>query len=189
MAADRSANQRRDVLLIGRFRQGDMAAAETLLGHYKPMVRERAGAFFLPGADREDIIQEGMLGLFAAIRQYDESRGPFAALADIAVVTHIKDAVRRANRRQNEPLNRSVSLDDDAAAIGAVSRPNEMAETEQLEAIRHFMQNELSPREREVAKLYIAGYSYADIAAKLGIVRKSVDNAMSRIRRKFELRR
>lgn len=179
-------HQARDEKLIDRFRSGDLGAIETLLSNYKPMVRARAATYFLPGADREDLIQEGMLGLFAAARHYEKSRGPFAAFADLTVQSHLKDAIRRANRRQNEPLNLSLSLDDEDATWTELSTPSGVIEQEQLDAFRQFMQNDLSPLERSVANYYLAGYSYDEIAQKTGTKRKSVDNAMTRIRRKLK---
>lgn len=182
----KDANQKRDLALIARFRGGDLGAVETLLSYYKPMVRARAGRYFLPGADREDLIQEGMLGLFSAARQYDETRGPFAAYADLAVTSHLKDAIRRANRKQNAPLNQSLSLDDDELEGFELSAENDVSSHEQLDAFRQFMQNELSPYERSVANFYLSGYRYTEIAEKTGTNRKSVDNAMTRIRRKLK---
>lgn len=179
-------HQARDEKLIEEFRSGDLSAIETLLSHYKPMVRARAASYFLPGADREDLIQEGMLGLFSAARQYDKSRGPFAAYADLSVTSHLKDAIRRANRRQNEPLNLSVSLDAEDTEWMELSAPSGIVEQEQLDAFRQFMQNDLSPLERSVAHFYLSGYSYDEIAKKTGTKRKSVDNAMTRIRRKLK---
>lgn len=140
---------------------------------------------FCPVRTGEDLIQEGMLGLFSAARQYDKSRGPFAAFADLSVTSHLKDAIRRANRRQNEPLNLSVSLDAEDTEWMELSAPSGIVEQEQLDAFRQFMQNDLSPLEL-VAHFYLSGYSYDEIAKKTGTKRKSVDNAMTRIRRKLK---
>ena len=182
------ANQARDVALIEQYRAGDLTAVETLLGLYKPLVLSRADAYFLPGADREDLIQEGMLGLFAAVQKYELSRGSFAAFADMSVRSHMLDAVKAANRQKNEPLNRSVSLDDENAAFEPAAPGNDAVRHEQLDAFRQFMHNKLSLLEQRVARLYLAGYSYADIARETGKERKSIDNAMSRIRRKLKAR-
>lgn len=183
------AHQERDIALIERFRAGDLTAADTLLGHYKPLVLNRADAYFLPGADREDMIQEGMLGLFAAVQKYEKSRGSFAAFAELSVRSHMLDAIKAANRQQNQPLNQSVSLDDENAPIEPAAPPGYSVSPEHLDAFHQFMQNKLSALEQRVARLYLAGYSYADIAEKTGKGIKSIDNAMSRIRRKLEQRR
>lgn len=181
-------HQQRDLDLIKRARAGDSLAYDQLLMLYKPLVRARANLYFLPGADIEDLIQEGMLGLFAAVQRYDESRGSFAGFADIAVVSHIKDAIRAANRQRNAPLNESLSLDDQTTPLVDLTLTDTIDEREQLDALREFMQNELSSYEQQVASLYVAGYAYKEIASKTSTTRKGVDNAMSRIRRKLKQR-
>jgi RNA polymerase sporulation-specific sigma factor len=184
MTAD--ARNRRDLALIRAFREGQYEAAERLLSLYKPMVRSKAGTFFLPGSDRDDLLQEGMLGLYTAISRYEEEKGSFAAFASVVVSNHLRDAVKKATRLAQQPLNESIGFEDVGEPVTDRENPEEqMIDREELEALREFLFNRLSCYERKVAKLHQAGYRYKEIAILTDTNVKSVDNALSRVRRKF----
>ncbi len=182
---------------------GEAAAMEDLLNRYKALVRARASEFFMAGADREDVIQEGMIGLFKAIRTYQpEHRMPFAAFAAACVQAQITDAVRRASRRKHGPLNQSVSLQAlngpdsesgqsllDVFTEASPDGPEEaMMGKEAAAAVHGFLKRELSPLELKSVLLLMQGRSYQQIADSLGVGVKSIDNALRRARRKFAAR-
>lgn len=185
--------------LVARARAGDASALEQLFSRYKALVRSRAGSMHMPGSDPEDVVQEGMIGLFKAIRDFDLERSiPFSSFASDCVSAQITDAVRKATRKKHRPLNESLSLQE-MADRGADRDPGQ-AETPELvrwdpeadaiaretaDAIAEFLRTRLSPLERETVRLLLAGLAYREIADHLGRSAKAVDNALSRARRKI----
>lgn len=174
---------------------GTEAAVEELVHRYSKLVKTCARPYFLAGADGEDLIQEGMLGLLGALSSYDEARGvPFEAYARTCVSRRIYSAVRAAASHKHEPLNQSLSIEkplfEDNAdprhrASATVPGPEALVigmeeQKERLESLRSL----LSVFEAQVLSLYLDGCSYPEIAGRLNKPIKSVDNAIQRIRRK-----
>ncbi len=193
-----------DAELIDLTRAGSPAAPEILLERYKPLVRLKAGHYFLIGADREDIIQEGMIGLYKAIRDFRGDRhAGFRAFAELCITRQIITAVKTATRQKHLPLNTYVSLskpmvpDEDQERIlqdtvlgPAVSDPVEMViGLEELQELRRVVAKILSRLESAVLRLHMEGKSYQDIAQALDCDVKAVDNALQRVKRKIETRR
>ncbi len=172
-----------DENLCLRATQGDPGAEEALILRYGRVVRACARPLFLVGGDSEDLIQEGMLGLLDAIRQFDPQRdASFRTFAEVCVRNRLRSAVRADARSKNQPLNFSVSLDEAQGESAPPLSPEEMMidrESRQERLAR------LSPFENQVLGLYLTGVSYEDIGQRLQKSAKSVDNAVQRIRRKL----
>jgi RNA polymerase sporulation-specific sigma factor len=171
-----------------------------LLARYRNFARSKARTYFLAGSDKEDVVQEGMIGLFKAIRDFDLKQGtPFRAFAELCIARQILTAIKSANRQKHQPLNSSVSLDaaaygdDDTSSVADhlespafTSDPVELViSAEEIEALRASMSRNLSELEGEVLALYMEGKSYEEIAGALGNHVKSIDNALQRIKRKL----
>ena len=179
---------------------GNVEALEFLINKYKNFVRAKARTYFLIGADREDIIQEGMIGLYKAIRDYRYDRqASFRAFAEICVTRQIITAIKTATRQKHIPLNSYVSLnkpvfdEESERTLGEVvtteaeGNPEDLfINQENLMDIESTMHRILSPLEQEVVNLYLEGKSYVEIAEQLDRHVKSVDNALQRVKRKLE---
>lgn len=190
-----------DEELIELSRLGDNDALDYLIGRYVGLVRQKAFRFFLVGADKEDLIQEGLIGLFKATRDYDSSYNvPFKSFAETCIMRQIATAIKAATRLKHGPLNNSISLsqplfDDDeetAALMDVICRdtlpnPEEIIiNKERYLMIGEKIQSLLSKFEKQVLGYYLQGRTYHDIALKLGKPQKAVDNALQRIKRKVE---
>lgn len=179
---------------------GDSVALEYLLGKYKNFVRSKARSYFLIGADHEDIVQEGMIGLFKAIRDYQAERlSSFRAFAELCITRQIITAIKTATRQKHVPLNSYVSLNKpiydeesdrtlmDVIVEGHAQNPEELIiGREDIVSIRDRVDEVLSNLEQEVLTAYLDGKSYQEIADKLGRHVKSIDNALQRVKRKLE---
>lgn len=173
---------------------------EYLIEKYKPLVRAKARSYFLVGADREDIVQEGMIGLFKAVRDYKpEKQIPFKAFADICITRQVITAVKAATRQKHIPLNSYVSLnkkvfdeDSDKYLIevieeASVTNPEELLiSKEEICFIESLVIELLSPFEKEVLRKYLSGITYQEIAKQLNKPVKSIDNALQRLKKKIE---
>ena len=191
-----------DLELVERVRAGDDSCIETLLARYRNFARSKARSYFLAGSDKEDVVQEGMIGLFKAIRDFDlEQETPFRAFAELCISRQILTAIKTANRQKHQPLNSSISLDapaygddqsdrsvgDHLVASSVMSDPVEMViSAQEIEAIRESMTDSLTDLEGDVLRLYMDGKSYEEIAGALGNHVKSIDNALQRIKRKLQ---
>lgn len=189
-----------DEEIVHLAKSGDLLAEEFLIKKYKNYVRMKARSYFLVGADGEDIIQEGMIGLFKAIRDYDASKNDtFKAFADLCIKRQMITAITAATRQKHTPLNTYVSfhkiIDDqmsDRTLIdilkGDLSLDPETLyiNKEENKSMKKSMDALLSDFEWEVLTGYLAGESYQEIALKLGCPFKSVDNGLRRIKRKIE---
>jgi RNA polymerase sporulation-specific sigma factor len=166
------------------------------------MVKRKASRLFIAGGDYEDVIQEGMIGLFKAVRGFKPEKGvAFSSFAVYCVLAQITDAVRTASRNKHTALNLSISLqglaldeEDDPYNLLDVYIDLSKADPEQLliskeeyESLNIFIRDELTKNERDALVLFIAGFSYAQIATKLKRSIKSIDNAIQRSREKFEI--
>ena len=188
-----------DEALIARIRQGDRTAEGLLYDRYKQLVRSRAHSYFLIGADHEDLVQEGMIGLYKAVCEYDESKAAsFKSFAELCITRQILSAIKQATRKKHGPLNNYVSLNRSETSDGdltlldtvrslSVADPEDVViGRENFDQLMQHLNNVLSPMEQRVLNLYLCGYSYPQIAAKLEKPAKSVDNAMQRVKRKLE---
>ena len=181
-------------------KDGDGAALEYLLNKYKNFVRTKARSYFLIGADHEDIVQEGMIGLYKAIRDYREDRlSSFRAFAELCITRQIITAIKTATRQKHIPLNSYISLnrpiyeeDSDRTLMDVItedvpSNPEEMfIDREDLSVIEGRIGSMLSSLEKEVLVRYIEGKSYIEISQEMNRHVKSVDNALQRIKRKLQ---
>ena len=189
-----------DEQVVGLAQQGDSVAVEYLLGKYKNFVRSKARSYFLIGADHEDIVQEGMIGLFKAVRDYQAERlSSFRAFAELCITRQIITAIKTATRQKHVPLNSYVSLNKpiydeesdrtlmDVIVEGRAQNPEELIiGRENLVSIRDRVDKVLSSLEQDVLNAYLDGKSYQEIADKLGRHVKSIDNALQRVKRKLE---
>lgn len=189
-----------DEEIVDLAQNGIILALEYLINKYKNFVRAKARTYFLIGADREDIIQEGMIGLYKAIRDYRFDRqASFRAFAEICVTRQIITAIKTATRQKHIPLNSYVSLnkpvfdEDSERTLGEVvtttktDNPEDLfINQENLLDIEVTMHRILSPLEQKVVNLYLEGKSYVEIAGHLDRHVKSVDNALQRVKRKLE---
>jgi len=179
---------------------GDNQALEYLIHKYKHFVKAKARSYFLIGADREDIVQEGMFGLFKSIRDFKGDRlTSFKAFAELCVTRQIITAIKTATRQKHIPLNSYISLDKpiydedsdrtllDVICGNKVTDPEELIiNKEEFQDIEEKMGTILSELERRVLRLYLDGRSYQEIAGDLDRHVKSIDNALQRVKRKLE---
>ncbi|MDR0468841.1 MAG: RNA polymerase sporulation sigma factor SigH [Peptococcaceae bacterium] len=178
---------------------GDKDAEEYLIHKYKNFVRARARSYFLIGADKEDIIQEGMIGLFKAIRDFKpDKQSSFRAFAELCITRQIITAVKTATRQKHIPLNSYVSLNKpiydeesdrtllDVITGNRITDPEELIiSQEEFNAIEGKLGEILSPLEWQVLTAYLDGKSYQEIAENLQRHAKSIDNALQRVKRKL----
>lgn len=188
-----------DEELILAIRGGDAEAETALYERYKLPVRRRARAFFLMGADREDVIQEGMIGLYKAVCGYEPEKGvPFRVFAELCVTRQIISAVRAAAGNKNLPLNNSIPLStpvdaehpevtlfDVLPAADGYDPSRVLIGRETGIRLNDAIEHALAPLEKEVLLEYFDGLSYGQIAEKIGRPEKSVDNALQRVKKKL----
>ncbi len=192
-----------DEELIVRFREGETEIVDFIMEKYKNLVRSKAKSMFILGGDTQDLIQEGMIGLFKAIRDYDFGRdASFFTFADLCVARNMYTAVQKSGRKKHMPLNSYISIDgregskDDnreAGIIGgliadeSICNPEEiLIGKETVALLEKSIERDLSPFERQVLELTMTGLGYAEIAKILGRDEKSADNALQRIRAKVK---
>lgn len=187
-----------DEVLAGLAQAGDREAEDILIRRYVEMIRGKAHLYFIVGADSEDVIQEGMIGLFKAIHDYSGNReATFKTFAELCINRQILTAVKTASRRKHQPLNDSVSLSTPVDETGGGTLEESLGGDMASNPEAVFMENTLSSlltdenstlfssMERRVLKEYLAGKKYPEIAQSLGKSYKAVDNAMQRIRKKI----
>ncbi len=179
---------------------GDELATECILSRYKNLVRLRARMYFLAGADKDDLIQEGMIGLFKAIRDYDsDKRSSFRSFAELCIKRQIITAIKTATRQKHLPLNSYVSLSnpmfesDSQGPLEEILLGGPEADPEHLfiskentEFLNDKLNEALSELEKSVLALYLEGKSYQEIADLLGKSPKAIDNALQRVKKKME---
>jgi len=182
--------------------RGDTAALDTLMQQFKPLVKAKAKAYFLLGGDMEDLIQEGMIGLYKAVLDFDAFKTTeFAAFASLCVVRQIQTAIKTASRQKHMPLNTSLSLHNEVSSgteqetfmDKLPDRQINDPETlflghEAYNDVADFIRQSLSPLEHTVLTLHMEDKSHFDIAQVVGKDKKSVDNTLQRIRRKIRER-
>jgi RNA polymerase sporulation-specific sigma factor len=189
-----------DEEIVDLVRDDDADALEYLINKYKNFVRAKARSYFLIGADREDIVQEGMIGLYKSIRDFrGDKLTSFKAFAELCITRQIITAIKTATRQKHIPLNSYVSLDKpiydedsdrtllDVICGTKVTDPEELfINREEFDDIEGKMSEILSDLERQVLMLYLDGRSYQQIAVELKRHVKSIDNALQRVKRKLE---
>ena len=199
---EREYSQFSDEELIDRLRGGDSRITDYIMDKYKNLVRSKAKSMYILGGDNEDLIQEGMIGLFKAIRDYDCGRdASFYTFADLCISRQMYTAVQASHRQKHWPLNTNVSLYGSNSSQGD-SEEMELAEAlspdkdqnpetlfidrERVEYLEGQIDKELSSFEKQVLDLYLTGMSYSQIARVLGREEKSTDNALQRLKSKIK---
>lgn len=190
-----------DEELIELVQSGDRLAEETLIMRYKNFVLAKSRSYFLVGADREDIVQEGMIGLFKSIRDYKVERlASFRAFAELCITRQIITAIKAATRQKHQPLNSYISLNRpiydeesdrtllDVLKGSKITNPEDLIiSRETYDLIENQIKEMLSQLELDVLHEYLEGKSYQSIAEALDKHVKSVDNALQRVKRKLEI--
>lgn len=191
-----------DEELIVRLRDGEQNITDYIMDKYKNLVRSKAKAMYILGADSEDLIQEGMIGLFKAVRDYDIGRdASFFTFADLCIARQMYTAVEASRRKKHTPLNSYISIyangrtaDADIEETELINvlasaqerNPEEvLIDRENLEGLERVIDKELSDFEKQVLDLYLTGMKYTQIAKVLGRDEKSTDNALQRIKNKL----
>lgn len=189
---------KKDEELIDLLRDGESEVMEYLMDKYKNLVRSKAGTMYILGADKDDLIQEGMIGLFKAVRDYDLGRdASFYTFADLCISRQMYTAVQSAGRQKHIPLNSYVSLyggeeGEEGALIQTVQTAQQenpealFLDKERVEYLEKCIEEELSDFEKQVLDLYITGMSYSQIAKVLGRGEKATDNALQRLKNKIK---
>jgi RNA polymerase sporulation-specific sigma factor len=189
-----------EAIIEAAVQQGNSEALDFLIKKYRNFVRAKARSYFLIGADKEDIVQEGMIGLYKAIRDYKEDKlTSFKAFAELCITRQIITAIKTATRQKHIPLNSYVSLDKpiyddesdrtllDVISGAKVMDPEELIiNREEFDNMEDKMAQLLSDLERKVLALYLDGQSYQEISEELNRHVKSIDNALQRVKRKLE---
>lgn len=188
-------------LIVEQARKGDPIAQEILIKKYKNFVRSKARSYFLIGADREDIVQEGMIGLFKAMRDYQPDKvTSFKSFAELCIKRQIITAIKTATRQKHIPLNSYVSLnkpvyddESDRTLYDVMSSSSKelnpehlIIKREELSHIEEKMGEVLSDLEWKVLNAYLEGKSYQEISVEMNKHVKSVDNALQRVKKKLE---
>lgn len=192
-----------DEVLVQMIRKGNHDAMEFLMNKYKNMVRSRARTLYLAGADKEDLIQEGMIGLYKAIQDYEEKKEvPFFSFAELCINRQMYSAIKGSNAKKNQPLNNYVSIDSMQGKDGKesslehffgtfsekINNPEQLViDKETIDVLEYTIVGQLSNLERKVLMYYMKDYSYDQIAEALGKEPKAVDNALQRIKKKLTL--
>jgi RNA polymerase sporulation-specific sigma factor len=199
--AQRAQRELEDLQLVLRARNGDEAALDHLMRRYTGFVRLKASSYFLAGGDSEDLIQEGLIGLYKAVRDFrTDKETSFRSFAELCVTRQIITAIKTATRFKHQPLNQYVSFSHtpagqdtdgectlgDALPGSAVEEPSVVViSTEELQSLVFTLGTGLSKLESEALRLYLEGSSYEEMAEDLGCDTKTIDNALQRVKRKI----
>src|SRR5215216_363248 len=200
-AAQKAQRELEDLQLVMRARNGDGTALDILIKRYTGFVRLKASSYFLAGGDSEDLIQEGLIGLYKAVRDFrSDKETSFRSFAELCVTRQIITAIKTATRFKHAPLNTYVSfsytpagqdLDGECTLGDALpgSHVNDPAvcviSTEELQSLVFCLGTGLSKLEADALRLYLEGSSYEDMAEELGCDTKTIDNALQRVKRKI----
>jgi RNA polymerase sporulation-specific sigma factor len=189
-----------DLQLVMRARNGDDKALDELIRRYSGFVRLKASSYFLAGGDAEDLIQEGLIGLYKAVRDFSPELSSFRSFAELCVTRQIITAIKTATRFKHAPLNTYVSFshtpagqesDGDCSLGDALPGPSVddpsvcVISTEELQSLVFTLGTGLSKLEADALKLYLEGESYETMAERLGCDTKTIDNALQRVKRKI----
>jgi RNA polymerase sporulation-specific sigma factor len=188
-----------DLQLVMRARNGDQRSLDELIRRYSGFVRLKASSYFLAGGDAEDLIQEGLIGLYKAVRDYSPEKSSFRSFAELCVTRQIITAIKTATRYKHAPLNSYVSFshtpagqesDGDCTLGDALPGPSVddpsvcVISTEELQSLVFTLGSGLSKLEADALKLYLEGESYETMAERLDCDTKTIDNALQRVKRK-----
>ncbi len=200
-AQQKAQRELEDLQLVMRARNGDSAALDGLNRRYTGFVRLKASSYFLAGGDSEDLIQEGLIGLYKAVRDFrSDKETSFRSFAELCVTRQIITAIKTATRFKHAPLNTYVSFshtpagqdsDGDCTLGDALPGPRVdepsvcVISTEELQSLVFCLGTGLSPLEADALRLYLEGLSYEEMAAELGCDTKTIDNALQRVKRKI----
>lgn len=187
-----------DEELIEKLRGGDTEIADYIMEKYKPLVRKKTNAMYLIGGEPEDLIQEGMIGLFKAVRDFDlEKEVSFFSFAELCINRQLYSALEASNRKKHIPLNTYISFSvqeegegvdlEEVIADQALSPEQMLIEQEGREEFHRRLEEKLSPMEKKVLYLYLEGNSYTQIGAHMNKPPKSIDNTLQRIRGKIKV--
>src|SRR5947207_5007109 len=198
--AQRAQRELQDLQLVLRARNGDGAALDQLMRRYTGFVRLQASSYFLAGGDSEDLIQEGLIGLYKAVRDFrHDKETSFRSFAELCVTRQIITAIKTATRFKHSPLNTYISFsntpagqdsDSDVTLGDALPGPTVddpsicVISTEELQSLVFSLGTGLSKLEADALKLYLEGSSYEEMAEELGCDTKTIDNALQRVKRK-----
>ena len=197
---DKNYEEMTDEELVMLAKKGDQEAYNHLINKYKNFIRSKTKSYFIMGAEKEDVIQEGLVGLYKAIRDYNpERKTSFKAFAELCITRQIITAIKTATRQKHLMLNTAISIDKpiydddsdrtlvDVIAISKVCDPEEIYMRMELSKdLKEKIKKTLSPLESQVLTAYLEGLSYQEMAERLGRHVKSIDNALQRIKRKIE---
>ena len=185
-------SQYTDEELIAKLRQGEPEVMDYLIDKYKSMVRQKARVLYLVGGEQDDLIQEGMIGLFKAVRDYHaEKDASFRTFAQLCVDRQMYRAIQSSNRQKHQPLNSYVSMsseewENEVRTMLQQSPENIVIAQENAAHLESKIRNQLSKFENQVLDMYLDGDNYLTIADKMGKTPKSIDNALQRIRMKVK---
>ncbi|HEY2937032.1 MAG TPA: RNA polymerase sporulation sigma factor SigH [Gaiellaceae bacterium] len=199
--AQKAQRELEDLQLVLRARNGDSGAMDSLLRRYNGFVRLKASSYFLAGGESDDLIQEGLIGLYKAVRDFrTDKETSFRSFAELCVTRQIITAIKTATRFKHQPLNAYVSFShtpagqdsDSECTLGdalpgpGVNEPSVcVISTEELQSLVFTLGTGLSRLERDALKLYLEGSSYEQMAEQLGCDTKTIDNALQRVKRKI----
>jgi RNA polymerase sigma-H factor len=199
--AQRAERELEDLQLVIRARNGDSRSMDTLLRRYTGFVRLKASSYFLAGGDSEDLIQEGLIGLYKAVRDFrSDKETSFRSFAELCITRQIITAIKTATRFKHAPLNQYVSFSQtpagqesegdctlgDALPGSIVDEPSIVViSTEELQSLVFCLGTGLSKLESDALRLYLEGSSYEDMAELLEVDTKTIDNALQRVKRKI----
>jgi RNA polymerase sporulation-specific sigma factor len=199
--AQRAERELEDLQLVIRARNGDTRSMDVLIRRYTGFVRLKASSYFLAGGDSEDLIQEGLIGLYKAVRDFrSDKETSFRSFAELCITRQIITAIKTATRFKHAPLNTYVSFSQtpagqesegdctlgDALPGPSVDEPSVcVISTEELQSLVFCLGTGLSKLEADALKLYLEGSSYEEMAGELGVDTKTIDNALQRVKRKI----
>jgi RNA polymerase sporulation-specific sigma factor len=199
--AQRAERELEDLQLVIKARNGDGGAMDTLIRRYTGFVRLKASSYFLAGGDSEDLIQEGLIGLYKAVRDFrSDKETSFRSFAELCITRQIITAIKTATRFKHAPLNTYVSFSQtpagqesegdctlgDALPGSAVDEPSVVViSTEELQSLVFCLGTGLSSLESDALRLYLEGSSYEEMAERLEVDTKTIDNALQRVKRKI----
>ncbi len=200
-SAQRAERELEDLQLVIRARNGDTKAMDTLIRRYTGFVRLKSSSYFLAGGDSEDLIQEGLIGLYKAVRDFrSDKETSFRSFAELCITRQIITAIKTATRFKHAPLNTYVSFSQtpagqesegdctlgDALPGPSVDEPSIMViSTEELQSLVFCLGTGLSQLESDALRLYLEGSSYEEMADRLEVDTKTIDNALQRVKRKI----
>jgi RNA polymerase sporulation-specific sigma factor len=200
--AQRAERELEDLQLVIRARNGDSRSMDTLIRRYTGFVRLKASSYFLAGGDSEDLIQEGLIGLYKAVRDFrSDKETSFRSFAELCITRQIITAIKTATRFKHAPLNTYVSFSQtpagqesegdctlgDALPGSSVDEPSIVViSTEELQSLVFCLGTGLSKLEADALRLYLEGSSYEEMAVELEVDTKTIDNALQRVKRKIQ---